>query len=102
MNARAYHAELLGIYALVSDAKKSEFANRFSLQAKNPVVIFGFGCFLGTLGVDRFLLGQTGLGILKLITFGGFGLWTLIDLFLVAGIARDKNIEMARQIQASI
>ncbi|MCF7943852.1 MAG: TM2 domain-containing protein [Spirochaetia bacterium] len=35
--------------------------------------------FFGGLGIDRFMRGQVGLGILKLITFGGFGLWTLID-----------------------
>ena len=40
--------------------------------------------FLGGLGVDRFYLGQIGLGVGKLVTFGGCGIWALIDFILIA------------------
>lgn len=39
---------------------------------------------LGGLGIDRFYLGYTMLGILKLITGGGLGIWWLIDIILIA------------------
>ena len=39
---------------------------------------------LGGLGIDRFYLGCVGTGILKLITFGGLGIWTLIDFIRLA------------------
>jgi TM2 domain-containing membrane protein YozV len=46
----------------------------------------------GQLGVDRFLLGQTALGVIKLITCGGFGIWAMIDLILIAtGSIKDAQ-----------
>ena len=52
------------------------------MKSKTTALILSI--LLGELGIDRFYLGYTGLGILKLITAGGFGIWWLIDLILIA------------------
>lgn len=50
----------------------------------NWMVTLILSIFFGSLGVDRFMMGQVGWGILKLITFGGFGIWWLIDVIMIA------------------
>ena len=48
--------------------------------------------FLGVFGVHRFYVGKIGTGILKLITLGGLGIWSLIDFILIAvGAFKDKQ-----------
>lgn len=39
--------------------------------------------FLGFLGIHRFMVGKAGTGILMLLTFGGLGIWTLIDFIMI-------------------
>lgn len=59
---------------------------------KDWLVALLLSIFLGVLGVDRFYLGHVGLGLLKLFTAGGCGIWWLIDIILIAtGSLRDSR-----------
>ena len=61
-------------------------------EGKDWLVTLLLSIFVGSLGVDRFYLGHTLLGVLKLVTFGGCGIWWLIDLILiVTGSMTDSN-----------
>ena len=61
-------------------------------MGKNKTVAILLSFFLGGLGVDRFYLGYTGLGVLKLLTLGGLGIWSLIDLIrIIVGNLKPKD-----------
>lgn len=71
-------------------------------EAKNPTTSFIISFFLGGLGIDRFVIGQTLLGLLKLFTLAGCGLWWFIDLFLIMGATKDVNAESAYRIYCQL
>lgn len=59
---------------------------------KHFLAAFFFSFFWGTWAVDRFYLGKVWTGIFKLLTLGGLGIWTLIDLALItSGDMHDKH-----------
>ena len=61
------------------------------IRTKSGFVAFVLGLFVGFFGVDRFYKGDFWLGVLKFCTAGGFGLWWLIDLFIVpAAVSRGE------------
>jgi TM2 domain-containing membrane protein YozV len=66
-----------------------------TLQFKDPsislLISIGGG---GAIGIDRFFIGDTGLGVAKLLTCGGLGIWTIIDWFMIMGATREKNMEL--------
>jgi len=69
-----------------------------TMQFKDPTVSIIVSLLGGSLGIDRFMIGDTGLGIGKLLTCGGLGVWTIIDWFLIMGATREKNLAKIQQV----
>lgn len=69
----------------------SKFTLISSIELKDPNIILLVSIFLGTLGIDRFMVGDIGLGILKLLTCGVCGIMTIVDWFMISKRAKEAN-----------
>jgi hypothetical protein len=85
-----------------TDQQKMLFVSQFDSVKKDPGTVLILSVLFGVWGVDRFLLGDTGMGLLKLFTFGGCGIWAMIDWFTTKGRANDFNRMRAMEIVQSI
>ena len=77
-------------HLLATDESKANMLN--VIQYKDPIISLILSILTGNLGIDRFFIGDTGLGIAKLLTCGGLGIWTIIDWFFIMNSTREKNI----------
>ncbi|WP_406615655.1 TM2 domain-containing protein [Mycoplasmopsis hyopharyngis] len=60
------------------------------MSNKSRLVLTLLSFFLGGLGIDRFYSGRIGLGVAKLLTAGGLGIWALVD-FILAVCGKQKD-----------
>jgi TM2 domain-containing membrane protein YozV len=67
------------------------------LQLKDPTIALVISLIGGSLGIDRFFIGDVGLGIGKLLTCGGLGIWTIVDWFLIMSATREKNMQKLQE-----
>lgn len=91
-NAKNFSADKLAVIkSKLETATDDKFMLLQSVSLKNPTVVWVVSFFLGGLGIDRFMIGSIGAGVVKLLTAGCFGIWWLIDLFIICKKTREAN-----------
>jgi TM2 domain-containing membrane protein YozV len=76
----------------------SKFIQLQAANLKDPTIVLIISILGGNLGIDRFYIGDTGLGIAKLLTCGGLGIWAIVDWFLIMGRTRDVNMQKFQRV----
>lgn len=74
----------------LDDSKQQTF---FMVELKDPTIMLIISIFLGSFGIDRFLLGDVPMGVLKLLTAGLCGILTIIDWIQIMDRTKEKNFQ---------
>jgi len=99
VNSRYFEAtHLQDIRLKLQNLDEYHWSLLHTAQFKDPTILLIISILAGVFGLDRFLLGEVGLGVAKLVTCGGFGIWHIIDWFLIMNATREKNYEKFNEI----
>lgn len=95
--------EMMFVQGLIRDMTETQamtFAGSYNVRRKDPqtILLVTLLGFIGVAGVQRFLLGQIGLGLLYLFTAGFCWIGTIIDLVCHRRLAFDYNTRIAQQL----
>lgn len=90
--------QILSLREMLLAADDSKWSFMQTMQFKDPTISLIISLIGGTMGIDRFFIGDMGLGVAKLLTCGGFGIWTVVDWFLIMDATRDKNTSKLQSI----
>lgn len=78
----------------LSKLTESQYQAVLIADYKDPTMLLVISLLVGPLGIDRFLLNDIGLGVGKLLTCGGCGIWTIVDWFLIQDRTREYNYNL--------
>ncbi len=92
-NAKYFEANAIPLIRQKLEKQSEDvFATLQTIELKDPTTILLVSIFLGSIGVDRFMLGDVGMGILKLLTVGLCGILTIVDWFTISGKTKQANL----------
>jgi TM2 domain-containing membrane protein YozV len=95
-------AEQMQLCENMTEQQRFFFQAQYGAVRKDRTLILVLSIFFGGLGIDRFVVGDIGMGILKLLTGGIFGILWVIDWFLIMGRVDDVNRRNATEIAMAI
>jgi TM2 domain-containing membrane protein YozV len=97
-NGKYFHShQLPQLRERLIDMDDSKLMMVQAAPVKNPQTSLIVSILCGNLGIDRFMIGDVGLGIGKLLTCGGLGVWTIVDWFMIQNATKDKNFNNIQQ-----
>lgn len=91
-------AEIAELTSGLTDSQRMIFQSQYGSEKKDR----GTATVLAFLLYDRIWLGDIGLGVIKILTLGGCGIWGLIDVFTAGSRADNYNRDKAREIVQSL
>ena len=91
-------AELGQMTQGMTDSQKMIFQAQYSSERKDR----GTATILALVGYDRIWFGDIGLGIVKIITAGGCGIWWLVDIFTAGSRCDSYNRSKAQDIASGV
>lgn len=98
MNSKKFKPhQLEQIKNLLINGDESKYQLALAVDLKDPTTMLIISLLVGSFGVDRFMLNETGIGVAKLLTGGGCGIWTIIDWFLIQDKTKDYNYQLMLQ-----
>ncbi|KXT75497.1 TM2 domain-containing protein [Streptococcus sp. DD12] len=99
INAKYFPAEQLQyIRQRLEVLPENQLQMLYGISFQDPTTLLIVSIVAGGLGIDRFMLGQVGLGVGKLLTGGGCGIWSLVDWFLIMDATRQSNAQKLYQV----
>ena len=94
INAKYFPAEQVQyIRQRIEALPEAQVQLLYTLSFQDPTMMLVISLFGGYLGIDRFILGHIGLGVGKLLTVGGCGIWTIVDWVLIMDATRQANAQ---------
>lgn len=77
---------------------KDMYQNLLSADFKDPTKMLLISLLGGMLGIDRFVLNDAALGVLKLLTCGGFYIWMIVDWVTIQDQTKEFNYKLLLEI----